>query len=239
MMRKLMKRMVVSSILLLAVVALSGPAWAASASCYVYTADEDFVGYYIDGSLKLSITFTDYVSATITLPKLANVMDLAGEYGYGEYFYFFSDGGVGDNLLYLVDPDLFYYIGDWRQSGCNIYMDFSYLADYLVAALGEMGVDAGLGGPVTTTAKISSKDQTNSGKTTIKIYIYSPLEGNLSVTLSFKGYPLEFSLDRKTTKSLMKGKSSVSPELKSFLSSVFSKLPKKGADPGLLPSHQK
>ncbi len=239
MMRKLMKKTMVGSILFLAVVALSNPVWATTSSCYVYTADEDMVGYYIDGNLKLSITFTDYISATITLPKLANVMDLAGEYGYGEYFYYFSDGGLGDNLLYLMDPELFYYIGYWEQSGCNIYIDFSDLAYYVLDALAGMSVEAELGSSPATTAKISSRDGSNSGKITLKFYIYSPLEGNLSVTLSYKGYPFEFSLDRKTAQSLMKGKSSVSPEIKNFLSSVFSKLPKKGADPGLIPSHKK
>jgi hypothetical protein len=242
--KKRMKKMMISSILFLAIAVLSSPAWATSSSCpdvYLY---DDGYAYSITGSMKLSVTFKDYVSASVTLPNLGNLMELAGGYGYGENFYFFSDNGIGDDLLYSLDKEAYYYIGEWTQSGCNLYMDFSILAGLLTDMLAAYGVEGEVTGSTKTTAKISSKDGTNSGKVSIGIAFYSPLEGNLSVSLTFKGYPFG-SLDKKAAQSVkmskplvQRNKASLNPEIKNFLASVFSKLPKKG-DPGLLPSHKK
>jgi len=232
----MMKKVMIRSILVLSLLVLTSPAWAATCGD-VLTYDYDGYYYAIDGNLKLTVTFTNYVTATITLPKLANFGDFEG------FYFYYDDSSVSDDLLYGMGIEAIAY---WEQSGCNLYMDFGDLADQLVNMVAEYGADYGLEaeivGSTSVTAKISSKDDTNSGKISIKINLYSDyVDGSISISLTFKGYPTE-AADKKV--SLQRGKASMKPakpsfkpEIKNFLASVFSKLPKKGAVPQLIPSH--
>jgi hypothetical protein len=211
----MLKKMLVSSILFLTVVTLSNPAGAATiSSC------PDLSGgmYLIDGSLKLSVNLTNYVSATITLPKLGNLGDMAGE-----IFYFFPGGTLGDELLYSYLK--LEYFGYWEQSGCNFAVDFTDLANMLIVMANQYGIEAEIAGPTTVTGKISSRDGTNSGKISLKINILSPIEGNLALSMSFKGYPVVYETLQK------RGRPSLKPELQNFFSSVFSMISRKGATP--------
>ena len=75
----MMKKMMIRLTLVLALVALTTPVWAASCPD-VLTDDGDGYYYAIDGNLKVSVNFPSYVTATITLPKLANFGDFEGFY---------------------------------------------------------------------------------------------------------------------------------------------------------------
>jgi hypothetical protein len=105
--KTMIKKFAVVSILLISLMFVSTPAKATpTASCpsvleYAWEDESGFLAAYysIAGNLKLSITFKDYVSATITLPKLENL----GELG-GEWFLFWPVdswdwGYFGDTLL--------------------------------------------------------------------------------------------------------------------------------------------
>ena len=175
----------------------------------------------------MSVSFPDYVTASISLPKLGNLGDVSGE-----VFYFFDGGYLGDELLYsYLGWDYFAY---WEQNGCNFTIDYSEFADYLLQTLYDAGVDAEITGPTTVTGKIASNGS-NSGKFSININLYSPLEGKLSVSMNFKGYPAS------SLASLPKGGSpSIKAQVKDFMSKFLSSLPRKGTGrggPPLLKSH--
>jgi hypothetical protein len=230
--KEMMKKMMIRLTLVLALVALTTPVWAASCPD-VLLADEnlDAPSYYyaIDGNLKLSVNFPSYVTATITLPKLANFGDFEG-------FYFYSDNTLYDDLFYTYTEGL--PIGTWEQNGCTIYIYFEDLVTMVQGLFVDSGIEVEPVGSTYTTAKISSRDGTNSGKLTLKFNVYSDIvDGNISITLTFKGYPTEFYYSSDKKASVKKGKASLSPEIKNFLSSALSKLPKKGAAPQLVPSH--
>ena len=251
--------MMVVSILLLAVVTLSSPAWAtpSSTSCpsvleYAYWSEEDgwYYSYYnVGGNLKLTVTFNGYITASITLPKLENLTSLGEEEGLSEYFVFwpnnvddFSYGGFGDTLLYGLSPDTFGVFGEWEQNGCNLYIDTSSLVYMLVDMMYEMGIEAEPSGSPKITAKVA-KDGTHSGKINIKLNFYSPISGSLSFSMTYKSYPLLIN-DPKLQKNKaalrsnnQKNKTVLKSEIKNFLLSALSKLPKKGAVPQLAPSH--
>jgi hypothetical protein len=228
-----MKKLMIRLTLVLALVALTTPVWAASCPA-VLTYDGDGYYYAIDGSLKLSVNFPSYVTATITLPKLTNFGDFEG-------FYFGSDEYVYDDLLYNYTYDdstgTGTPIGWYEQNGCTITIYFDDLVGMITTLLVDSGIDVEAVGSTKTTAKMASNG-TNSGKLSLKFNIYSDIvDGNISISLTFKGYPTEYyyALDKRA--SVKKDKASLSPEIKNFLSSVISKLPKKGAAPQLVPSH--
>lgn len=212
----MIRKMLISSILFLAVVTSTNLTWATTGpSC------SDMTGsYVIDGNLKLSVNFPNYVSATITLPKLANLGDIVGE-----AFYFYSDGTFGDQLLCSALGYDSCYFAPWEQyNNCTFAIDLSGVASYLLDMLSQYGVEAEVVGSTIVTGKIAG-NRTHSGKFTLKINIYSPMEGNLSLSMSFKGYPVVYDSLQK------KGKASVKPEIKNFFSSVLSMIPRKGTAP--------
>jgi hypothetical protein len=229
----LKKKMILGSILFVSVLTFSNPTWAASCSD-VFMYDYDQGGYYyaIDGSLKISANFPNYVTASISLPRLSNFGDFEG-------FYFGSDGYLWDDLLYNYTE---LPIGYWEQDGCTIYIDFGDLVGTIQTMFEGSGIAVEPVGSTTATAKIAS-DGSNSGKLSLKFNIYSDIvDGGISISLSFKGYPYELSgaypLNKKA--SVKKDKASLNLEIKNFLSSVLSKLPRKGSSglgPRLLKSH--
>ena len=203
----------IGAILFLAMVASTNLTWATpSSSC------SDMTGsYVVDGSVKLPVNFPNYASATITLPKLANLGDLVGE-----VFYFYGDGTFGDQLLCSAMGFDSCNFAPWEQyNNCTFAIDLSGIASYLLDMLSQYGVDAEVAGSTTVTGKIASNG-TNSGKFNLKINIDSPVEGNLSLSVSFKGYPVAYDSLQK------KNKSSLKPEIKNFLSSVLSMISRKG-----------
>jgi hypothetical protein len=217
----MLRKLIVVSILFLSITIVSNPARAASCTVYQYNEDTGGGYYYsIAGSLKLSVTFNNYLSATITLPNLQNLGTVVSE-----NFYFDNYGYVYDDLLYNYagGSDL----GTYSQSGCNVTIDFTDAADAMVSLLSSLGIAAEVSSSTTATAKISSKDGSNSGKVSININITSPLQGSASVQLTFKGTPYAIS----SASLPQRGKSSIKPELEKFLKGVFSLLPRKDAAP--------
>jgi len=206
----MLKKLIVLSIFFFSAAIASHPAEAAFTSC------RDLTGTYrIDGSLKVSVNFPDYVSATITLPKLMSL-----GIATGEYFYFDKDGIFSDKLLEsYLGTDL----GHWEQNGCNFTINLSDLAESLLELLADNKVTGKIAGSPTLTGKISTRDGTNSGKFSLKIDVSSPIQGSLSISLSFKGIPVASDSIPQS------GKSPINPQIKNFISSIFSSLPRKEA----------
>lgn len=208
--KTMLKKLILISIFFFSAAIASHPAEAAFTSC------RDLTGTYrIDGSLKVSVNFPDYVSATITLPKLMTLGIVAGE-----YFYFYDDHTFSDKLLesYLGTE-----LGLWEQNGCNFTIDLSNLAESLLELLADNDVTGEIVGSTTLTGKISTRDGTNSGKFSLKINVSSPVQGSLSISLSFKGIPVA------SDSMPQSGRSTINPQIKNFISSVFSSLPRKEA----------
>ena len=206
----MLKKLIVLSIFFFSAVIASHPVEAASTSC------PDLNGTYrIDGSLKVSVNFPDYVSATITLPKLMTLGIVAGE-----HFYFYDDHTFSDKLLesYLGTE-----LGFWEQNGCNFTIDLSNLADSLIDMLADYNLKGEVVGSTVLTGKISTRDGTNSGRFSLKIDVSSPVKGSLSISLSFKGIPVPSDSVPQS------GKSPINPRIKNFISSIFSSLPRKEA----------
>jgi hypothetical protein len=208
-----MKRLMLASILLLSLTLMltSAPAWAvatvtATSTCKSVSGQT----FSVAGSVKITVNFPDYATATITLPKLENVVGAAGE-----TFVFGADGKLSDEILdSFLDIT---YFGTWKQDGCNIAVDFTYGAEKVVSALAELGIDAEIVPPTTTTAKISTKDGTNSGKLTIKINILAPYEGTLSIQVTFKGIPAT-----AASKDSLARQESFNSDLKYHLEGIYS-----------------
>jgi hypothetical protein len=208
--KTMLKRLIVLSIFFFLVTIASNPVQAAFTSC------PDLAGTYrIDGNLKISANFPDYVSANITLPKLMSLGIVAGE-----YFYFNVGGVFTDKLL---DSYLGTDLGQWEQNGCSFTIDLSDLADSLLDLLADNNLTGEIVGSTTLTGKISTRDGTNSGKFSLKINVSSPVQGTLSISLSFKGIPVA------SDSMPQSGRSTINPQIKNFISSVFSSLPRKEA----------
>jgi hypothetical protein len=208
--KTMLKKLIVLSIFFFLLTIASNPVEAASASC------PDLTGKYrIDGSLKVSVNFPDFISATITLPKLMTLAIAAGE-----YFYFDKGGVFTDELL---DSYLGTELGHWEQNGCNFTINLSDLADSLLDLLADNDLEAEIVGSKTLTGKISTRDGTNSGKFSLKIDVTSPIKGSLSISLTFKGIPVA------SDPIPQNGKSPITPQIKNFISSIFSSLPRKEA----------
>ena len=208
----MLKKLIVLSIFFFLLTIASNPVEAASASC------PDLTGKYrIDGSLKVSVNFPDFISATITLPKLTRLSNNAT----GEYFYFYDDGIFTDTLL---DEYLDAGLGRWVQNGCSFTIDFLSLAQSLVAMLeDDYDMKGVVVGSTILTGKISTRDGTNSGKFSLKIDVSSPIQGTISISLNFKGIPVASDSISQS------GRSTINPQIKSFISSIFSSLPRKEA----------
>ena len=210
----MLKKLIVLSIFFFLLTIASNPVEAASASC------PDLTGKYrIDGSLKVSVNFPDFISATITLPKLMT-LGIAAE----EYFYFKKDG-TDDRVFTdkLLESYLGTDLGHWEQNGCNFTINLSDLADSLLDLLADNDLEAEIIGSKTLTGKISTRDGTNSGKFSLKIDVISPIKGSLSISLTFKGIPVA------SDPIPQNGKSPITPQIKNFISSIFSSLPRKEA----------
>jgi hypothetical protein len=99
----------------------------------------------------------------------------------------------------------------------------SDLADSLLDLLADNDLEAEIIGSKTLTGKISTRDGTNSGKFSLKIDVISPIKGSLSISLTFKGIPVA------SDPIPQNGKSPITPQIKNFISSIFSTLPRKEA----------
>ena len=208
----MLKKLFVLSIFFFSAAFASHPAEAASMSC------PDLAGKYrIEGNLKISVNFPDYISATITLPKLSSLSNNAT----GEYFYFYGDGVFTDTLM---DEYLDAGLGRWVQNGCSFTIDFLPLAQSFVAMLeDDYDMKGVVVGSTILTGKISTRDGTNSGRFTLKFDVSSPIQGTLSISLSFKGIPV-------ASDSMSQGEpSTLNPQIKNFISGIFSSLPRKEA----------
>jgi hypothetical protein len=209
--KTMLKKLIVLSVFFFSAVIAAHPVEAASTSCPNLTGT-----YRIDGNLKISVNFPDYVNATITLPKLWSLGIVAGE-----HFYFENGGGFSDELLesYLDIDEL----GRWVQTGCSFTIDLSSLANSLVDMLDENGFKADSVGSTMLTGKISTRDGTNSGKFSLKINVSSPVGGSISISLSFKGIPVASDPISQSADSL------IDLPIKNFISGIFSILPRKEA----------
>jgi hypothetical protein len=209
--KTMLKKLIVLSIFFFSAAIASHPVEAASTSCPPLTGT-----YRIDGNLKVSINFPDYVSATITLPKLSSLSNKAT----GEYFYF-KDGGIFTDTL--LDEYLGNELGHWEQNGCGFTIDLSDLVDSLIDMLADYDLKGEIVGSTVLTGRISTRDGTNSGKFSLKIDVSSLVAGSISISLSFKGIPVSSDPISQSADSL------ISLQIKNFISGIFSILPRKEA----------
>lgn len=213
----MLKKLIVLSIFFFSAAIATHPVEAASTSC------PDLTGTYrIDGSLKVSVNFPDYVNATITLPKLMSLGIVAGE-----YFYFKKDDVTDDRVFTdkLLESYLGTNLGHWEQNGCSFTINLSDLADSLLDLLADNDLEAEIVGSTTLTGKISTRDGTNSGKFSLKIDVSSLVAGSISISLSFKGIPVASDPISQSADSL------INLQIKNFISGIFSILPRKEASP--------
>jgi hypothetical protein len=161
-------------------------------------------GWKISGNFTAAIKFPNYVELSVKLPKLETYWNTLGT---GETFYFHGDGTFEDLILSLL-PLLAGNMGvdlplpTWQQNGLSFAIDVTEfsaaLADALQSILGDIAtIDREPTKPPSYTGKVDSKGASISGKLAINYNLsvvlgsVSPMDGTLSLTMSFKGTPLQ------------------------------------------------
>ena len=161
-------------------------------------------GWKISGNFTAAIKFPNYVELSAKLPKLETYWNTLGA---GEAFYFHGDGTFEDLLLSLL-PLLAGNTGidipppTWSQNGLNFVIDVTEfsnaLADAIQSTLGDMAtVDPQPTKDPAFSGKVDSKGASISGKLTVNYNLsivlggLAPVDGTLSLTMSFKGTPLQ------------------------------------------------
>jgi hypothetical protein len=161
-------------------------------------------GWKISGNFTAAIKLPNYVELSVKLPKLETYWNT---FGAGEAFYFHGDETFEDLILSLL-PLLAGNMGvdvplpTWQQNGLNFNIDvtdFSLaLADALQSILGDIAtIDREPTKAPSFSGKVDSKGTSISGKLTVNYNLSialgsgSPVDGTLSLTMSFKGTPLQ------------------------------------------------
>ncbi len=220
--------MLIVSIVLLSMMAISNRSWAASPA-----PDLSDTTYDIKGKLTLKINFPDLISLTATLPQV---------YNFGEVFYFYGDGTFEDALITaLLGFSDSVDVPTWEQDGSTFLVDLTPLSDSIEAMLSELDIsgfsisseptkDPSFSGKVASNGNISGNinlgwDITIEGELDSEPVT---IDGTLSLTLKFTGTPQEEALILSSPKSK---KVSVPLNIKKLISDALTSIPLKGATP--------
>jgi len=162
-------------------------------------------GWKISGNFTAAIKFPNYVELSVKLPKLETFWNTLG---IGEAFYYHGDGTFEDLILSLLpmvagNTGVDVPLPTWKQDGLNFTVDITEfsaaLADALQNLLGDVAtIDREPTKPPSFSGKVDSRGASISGKLTVNYSLSialgelgSPMDGTLSLTMSFKGTPLQ------------------------------------------------
>lgn len=218
----MLKRMLIVSIVLLSMMAISNRSWAASTA-----PDLSDTIYDIKGKLTLKINFPNLISLTATLPQVNN---------FGEVFYFNGDGTFEDELITALLSDSVD-LPTWTQNGSTFLVDLTPLSDSISAMLSGLDISG------FSISSEPSRDPTFPGKIAANGNISGninlgwnitieggpvPIDGTLTVTLKFTGTPSAQMVLPSSSKS---SKASVPLNIKKLISDTLTSIPLKGAKP--------
>jgi len=224
--------MLIISIVLLSMMAISNRSWAAST-----VPDLSDTTYDIKGKLTLKINFPDLISLTATLPQV---------YNFGEVFYFYGDQTFEDELItVLLGVSDSVDLPTWDQNGSTFLVDLTPLSDSISATLSELDTsgfsisseptkDPSFSGKIASNGNISGNinlgwDITIEGDTDLGPVT---VDGTLTVTLKFTGTPWEEGAAGMVSLSSSKnGKGSAPLNIKKLISDTLTSIPLKGAKP--------
>ncbi len=215
-----MKKIILISIIVLTIFAVTVPANATSS----YGNSISGKIYDIYGKLTVSINIKDYISLSVTLPKVEK---------YREFFGFHSSGYFVDLLLNTAfSSDYGSYIEPptWQQNGNNFIVDLTSLVsdiDYMLNQYVEVN-----GSPTKSpyiTGKVGSNANSISGKLALGWNVSTNVEelgtvsGTITITMTYKGYPSTY-YDWQAAKDKS---TSLRGAIKRTLDQALSTLPKK------------
>ncbi|NWF97499.1 MAG: hypothetical protein HXY52_00985 [Nitrospirae bacterium] len=181
--------------------------------------------YDIYGKLTVSINLKDYVSLTVTLPKVEK---------YQEFFGFHDSGYFYDLLLMTAfSSDYGSYIEPptWQQNGSTFVVDLSNLVSDINYTLSQyVDINSSPTKSPYITGKVSSNASSISGKLALGWAVSAYVEelggtvnGTILITMTYKGYPSTYwhwaSAKAKST--------SLKGSIKRALEQALSTLPKK------------
>ena len=220
----MIKKTLITSILALLILAFSVPA-SATSSFYL----DDQV-YAVSGKMTVKVDIRDYVTLSVTIPKVEK---------YGELFIFFGDGTFMDQLLYTAASDGTYTSGisypTWSQSGTNFTIDLSDLASSIESALGSyVDISGGATKSPVITGKIS-KNGSISGKMNlgwnISTYVegYGNVSGSITISMTYKG--TDWGDVIYSSLKASESKMALQKAVKDAIVNVLSSLPKKVKQP--------
>ncbi len=215
-----MKKIILISIIVLSIFAVTIPANATS-----YGSSISGQLYDIYGKLTVSINIKDYISLSVSLPKVEK---------YHEFFGFHDSGYFYDLLLMTAfSSDYGSYIEPptWQQNGNTFVVDLSGLVSDIDNMLNQY-VDVN-GSPTKSpyiTGKVGSNAKRISGKVSLGWQVSTYVEelggtvsGTITITMTYKGYPSTYWhwAAAKDKSSSLKG------ALKRAIDQAFSTFPKK------------
>ena len=228
--KNMLKRMLIISVVLFSMVAISNRSWAAST-----VPDLSDTTYDIKGKLTAKINFPNLISITATLPQV---------YNFGETFSFYDDGTFEDALITaLLGFSDSIDLPTWEQTGSNFTVDLTPLSDSLSAMLsgldipgftvtGEPSSSPTITGKVASNGNISGNINLGWDITIEDTDLGLSIDGTLSITLKFTGTPEEEGAAGKVSRSLSKSsKASVPLNIKKLISDALTSIPLKGATP--------
>ncbi len=235
----MLKKMMVTFLFIISMIGFSNPARAAAPS---FPLDE--TTWKVGGNFTTSIKFPNFVELTVKMPKLETFWST---FGIGEVFYFAEDGTFQDlilALLPLLAGDTEVPLPTWTQTGSNFTVDITelstVLAEGLQGMLGDLAtVDGTPSKPPVFSGKVASNGSSISGKVAISYNLSiqlgdgSPLNGTLSVTMSFKGTyvpPEEAAAMKSSLQSKTRNGKPIEMlrSIKLAISDIISLIPRKG-----------
>lgn len=215
-----MKKIVLIAIITLAIFSLTVPANATS-----YGSSISGKIYDIYGKVTVSINIKDYVSLSVSLPKVEKYQEFFGFHDSG-YFYdlilmtaFSSDYGS-----YIEPPQ-------WQQNGKTFIVDLSTLVsdiDYMISQY--VDINSSPTKSPYLTGKVGSNANSIAGKLSLGWNVSTYIEelggtvsGSILITMTYKGYPSTYwhwaAAKQKST--------SLRGAIKRTLEQALSTLPKK------------
>jgi hypothetical protein len=226
----MIKKTLIASVLVMLIVAFSVPASATTSTPYL----DDQV-YKVSGKITVKIDIRDYVTLSVTIPKVEK---------YGEMFIFFGDGTWMDYLLYTAaTADSSYTSGidypTWTQSGANFTIDLSDMADSIESALGSyVNLSGGATKNPVITGKVSGKSI--SGKMNLgwnmSTYVegMGNISGSITISMTYKGtwYTyVSYSSLAASSLAASESKMDLQKAVQDAIVSALSSLPKKDQKP--------
>lgn len=225
----MIKKTLIGSVLVMLILAFSVPASATPSSIY-YLNDQI---YELTGKITAKIDIKDYITLSVTIPKVEK---------YGERFFFYGNGTFKDELLFTAS-DSDYTTGisypKWSQNGTNFTIDLSDLADSIESSLGSyVTLSGGATKTPVITGKIGKNGATISGKMNLgwnmSTYVegYGNISGSITVTMTYKGTHWGY-LSYLQTADLEKSESTTALQkaIKDAIVNALSSLPKRAQEP--------